>query len=246
MPAYNEEKRIGPTLERYSAFFDEHYPDYEIFVILNGCKDNTLEIVKDYANKFDNIRFKNYKEAIGKGGAIIEGFKLVEGDFIGFVDADCATPPKAFFELVKNIGGNQGIIASRWLDGSKIGQKQPFLRRFFSRGFNLFVKLNFFFHYTDTQCGAKLFTKRAVKKIYPYLGLTRWAFDIDILYHMKRNKFRVIEYPTEWNDQEGSKLNAKKAIPNMFLSVVRLRLLYSPFKFIVIMHDFVKFNVFGK
>lgn len=237
IPAYNEEKRIGKTLEEYTKFFKEKFgKDFEVIVILNGCKDNTLSIVKKY-----DIKFKDIKEAIGKGGAVIEGFKIAKGDFIGFVDADNATPSRAFYELYKNINGNDGIIASRWIKGARIGKKQPLSRRFASRVFNILVRALFRIGVRDTQCGAKLFRKDAIKKIVDKLGITKWGFDIDLLHLMKRNGFKVIETPTEWNEPGDSHLNVKKTSVEMFLSVGRLRLIYSPFRFIVKIYD----KVFG-
>jgi len=237
IPAYNEEKRIGNTLEEYIKFFkDKLGNNFEIIVILNGCKDDTLNVVKKY-----DVKFKNIKEAIGKGGAIIEGFKIAEGKFIGFVDADNATPPWAFYDLYKNINDKDGIIASRWIKGAKIGKKQSFSRRFASRGFNILVRLFFDIGVNDTQCGAKLFRKEAVKKVVNKLGITSYGFDIDLLYLMKRNGFKVIEIATEWNEPGESHLNIKKTSYEMFLSVIRLRLIYSPFKIIVKIYD----KVFG-
>ena len=238
IPAYNEEKRIGKTLEDYVKFFDSKMKgEYEIFIILNGCRDNTLDVVKKYSKKFSSIRYIEIKEAVGKGGALIDGFKLADGELIGFVDADDATPPNAFYDLIININGYDGVIASRWIKGAKIGKKQPLSRRIASRGFNIMVRTLFGIKLRDTQCGCKLFTKRAVKKVVNDLGITRWAFDIDLLYQMERNGFRVKEIPTEWNEPGDSHLNLKKAAYEMFLSGVRLRLIYSPFKFIVKIYD---------
>src|SRR3989344_5442103 len=93
IPAYNEEKRIGRTLDNYLNFFSKKIRNFEIIVVLNGCKDNTFDIVKRFIKKSNKIRYLIFKENIGKGGAIVEGFKTARGDLIGFVDADMATPP---------------------------------------------------------------------------------------------------------------------------------------------------------
>ena len=93
IPAYNEEKRIKETLENYINFFKDK-EKFEILAVLNGCKDNTLSVVEEEAKKHKEIKFKEFKEAIGKGGAIIEGFKIVKGDYICYVDADSSTRPE--------------------------------------------------------------------------------------------------------------------------------------------------------
>jgi len=237
IPAYNEEFRIGKTLGNYLEFISKKIKEFEIIVVLNNCKDNTLKIVKDFIKKDKRIRYLNFKEAIGKGGAILEGFKIADGELIGFIDADMATPPDAFYDLILNINNYDGIIASRWIKGSKIGEKQPLLKRIGSRGFNFLVKILFNLKFVDTQCGAKLFKKESIKECIKDIGITKWAFDVNLLYSVKRKGYKIKEIPTKWNAVEASHFNLFKAIPEMFLGLIRLRLIYSKFKFIVKIYD---------
>ena len=235
IPAYNEEKRISKTLEIYKRFLDSKKLDYEIIVVLNGCKDDTQKIVDRFVNK--NLRMLVYEKAIGKGGAIIEGLKQANGDYIGFVDADAATLPEEYFKLIELIDKYEGVIASRYCKDAKILQKQPLSRRIASRAFNLLIRILFGLNFSDTQCGAKLFKKNVIKQIVPKLGITKWSFDIDLLYLMKKNKFKIKEIPTVWSEPGESKLKVFKTSIEMFLSILRLRLIYSPLKFTVKIYD---------
>src|ERR1035438_121163 len=77
IPAYNEERRIEPVLRDYAQFFGRNYSgQLQIVVVLNGCTDNTLGVVQKVAAEFPVIRALEFREAIGKGGALIEGIKL--------------------------------------------------------------------------------------------------------------------------------------------------------------------------
>jgi dolichyl-phosphate beta-glucosyltransferase len=94
--------------------------------------------------------------------------------------------------------------------------------------------------YRDTQCGAKIFTRKSIEKIIPKLGVTEWAFDVDLLYQSHKLGLKVKEHPTVWKDKEGSKINLKRSSLQMFLAVARLRLVNSglrifakPLKFLV-------------
>jgi len=235
IPAYNEEKRIGKTLEEYGKFFaglkKQKKLDFEVVIVINNTKDRTEDVVKEYSKKYKEIRYLNFREG-GKGFAITEGFKYAlkrNNDFIGFVDADMATSPKEFYDLIENINNYKGIIASRWLKNSVI-KGLSIKRKILSRGFNFIVRSLFLFPYKDTQCGAKLFTKEVVEKITPDLRLTQWAFDINILYLCKRYKFKVKEYPTVWDDKEGSGINIINTPIQMLLGAIRLRLIFSFFE----------------
>ena len=109
IPAFNEEARIEPVLRDYARYFQEHYHGkFQIVVILNGCTDNTLGVVQMVAAEFPAVRADEFKQPIGKGGALIEGLKLApQGDLIGYVDADGATPPKSLLDLTRRIGDAQ-------------------------------------------------------------------------------------------------------------------------------------------
>ncbi len=244
IPAYNEEKRIGKTLAFYSSFFNklkkDKILDYEIIVIINGTTDSTEDIVKSFLKKEKNISYLNLRQG-SKGLAVLAGFKNAikrKNDLIGFVDADMATPPESFYDLIKNINNYDAIIASRYLPGAIINPKPTLQRIIVSRIFNFLIKSILFLKFKDTQCGAKLFKKKPLEKIINKLTLSNWAFDVDMLYTLNKNGFIIKEMPTRWSDMEYSKINFWKASPWMFLSILRLRILNSPFKKLVNLYGF--------
>jgi glycosyltransferase involved in cell wall biosynthesis len=233
IPAYNEEKRIEPVLRDFAEYFRKHYSGkFELVVVLNGCIDNTLGVVQRVAAEFPQIRVLNFPDPIGKGGALIEGLRLAgHAELIGYVDADGATSPKAFHDLTKLCEGPVDcVIGSRWLPGAVLHQSQTWLRRFTSRVFHAIVQALFWLNIKDTQCPAKIMRGPAVVKIHPWLLIADLAFDVNLLIVLKREGFTIREVPTEWTDKVGSKVTQSllRSSVVMFLSVVRLRLVYSP------------------
>lgn len=231
LPAYNEEERIEPVLREYAAYFRQHYPGkFRMVVVLNGCIDNTLGVVQAAAAEFPEIGVLNFPDRIGKGGALIEGLKLAPTtDLIGYVDADGATAPPAFLDLVRRCENADCAIGSRWLPDSVLHQSQSKQRQIFSRLFHAFVQILFQMNIKDTQCGAKVMRRQAVEKIHSALRIADVAFDINLLYSLKRSGFTILEVPTEWTDKLGSKIKLNKGSLGIILSVIRLRLVYSPF-----------------
>ena len=75
--------------------------------------------------------------------------------------------------------------------------------------------------------------RAALIPLLPHFGITQWAFDVDLLYQIKRAGGRITEIPTTWSDVAGSKLQVGRASLQMLLALIRLRLLYSPLKFLV-------------
>jgi glycosyltransferase involved in cell wall biosynthesis len=233
IPAYNEEARIEPVLRDYAAYFAKNYSgEFKLVVVLNGCRDNTLGVVQAVAKDFSSVSWLDFPAPIGKGGALIEGLKLAaDGGLIGYVDADGATSPEAFLGMIHHIGTADCVIGSRWLSESILLKAQPKFRQFVSRCFHFIIELFFWMHIKDTQCPCKLLRSEAVRKIHDTLCIADLAFDVNLLVSLKRAGFRIREEPIAWTDVAGSKVTASlfRASLTMFLSVLRLRLIYSPF-----------------
>jgi glycosyltransferase involved in cell wall biosynthesis len=238
VPAHNEEERITPFLEAYTGYFNHRYgDDYEMIVVVNGSSDQTARVVREFCDGMSQVRVIEEQAKIGKGGALLLGLKEGQGDVIGYVDADGATPPEAYQDLVDHIEENGIIIASRWMPGADVSPPQPLSRRISSRCFNTLVKVMFGFKISDTQCGAKLMQRDALRKIMPEIGITRWAFDVDLLFQMKRYGYGIREWPTTWHDVTGSKVDIVRASLEMLLAMIRLRLFFSPFKWVIPIYE---------
>jgi len=232
IPAYNEQDRIGATLQAYCTFFDKRkaqgfIADYECLVVLNGCKDATAQAVTREQEHFSTIRMLDLAEA-GKGLAIREGFKDAlarDSELIGFVDADMATEPQHFYALIERLKfADQalGVVASRYMRNARIFPPRPAIKRWGSKLIyeNLVTVLTGM-HYKDYQCGAKLFRREALACIVPHLTVDQWACDVELLYICKRKKLSIQEVPTVWYDRAGSKLKISNGF-KMLSAVVKI------------------------
>jgi len=112
LPAYNEEKRIINRIQNLSKYFDKMLGEYELLIIADGCTDRTPVIVREYVRSTNNdskITMLNFPERLGKGGAIIEGLKLANGDIIVITDIDDSTSPEELLKLIKEAETSQRI-----------------------------------------------------------------------------------------------------------------------------------------
>ncbi len=235
VPAYNEEGRITPTLVKYATYFREHYQgEFKILVVLNGCRDRTLDVVQGVARDFPEITWTVIEAPVGKGGALIEGLRLApDAELIGYTDADGSTDAASFFQLAERCRSTDCVIGSRRVTGSVIHQLQPSQRLLASRVFHIIVELLFGMRIQDTQCGAKVMRMAAVRQIHSTLNIADMAFDINLLYSLKRAGFRIVEAPVAWTDHLGSTVRYFRTSLVMFLSIVRVRIIYSPFYFVL-------------
>ena len=220
IPAYNEEKRIEKTLESYANYFDQKPEKTTFLVVANNCKDNTVGIVQKVQKEHKNIQYLDLKPG-GKGFAIKEGFKWALGfdfDLIGFVDADMATEPQYFYDLITASADSDGAIASRYAPGAKVSPKRPFLRKLGGKFYNWMLRTRLGIGFKDTQCGAKIFSKDTVAKITPHLEEKGWAADLEMLYLSKLFDKKIKEIPTTWSDQPGTHLQITSKLMKEFLN----------------------------
>ena len=201
---------------------------YEIIIVCNGCVDKTIEIVKkvvDRSQGGQNILCIEFPQRLGKGGAVIEGFRVACGRYIGFVDCDRSTSPESMEKLFLSLKNSDcaGMIGSRWVRDSRVIIKQELWRRITSRIFNLFVRVLFGLPFADTQCGAKVFARDALGDVLPDIKSKGFEFDVELLWDMKRKNYEIREFPIEWQHEAESTFSLRHA-PGMFVNLLKRRI----------------------
>jgi glycosyltransferase involved in cell wall biosynthesis len=224
IPAYNEEQRIRPTLADYCSEFRE---TGTVVVVANGCSDATADVVRALQAEFENLALIEIPNAIGKGGAVRVGLATGGEEYVGFADADGSTSAAEFRRLFEELraSGADALVGSRWLAASRVTTPQGGARRLASRGFNAIVRLLFGLRIRDTQCGAKLFRRSALRNVLGGLEVANFAFDIEVLVRLQQTGCRVVEAPTVWSDMAaGTKIHLLRSSWSMLKSVLRMRL----------------------
>ncbi|MEY2569777.1 MAG: hypothetical protein QOE63_127 [Acidimicrobiaceae bacterium] len=220
IPAHNEEQRIDRTLRRYRQA-DLGGPT-RFVVALDGCVDQTAAVVRGHSLEDARVRSLELPK-LGKGGALMEAFRSCEADIVAFVDADGATPPTELRRLID--AARQGAdvaIASRRHPAAVTPCTRPMSRRITSAGFAFGVRRLFGLPYRDTQCGAKAVRGAALERIVPLLSSRDFLIDVDVLVVADALGYDVVEVPTIWLDQAGSRLRPSADARRMLASAMRL------------------------
>jgi glycosyltransferase involved in cell wall biosynthesis len=218
IPAYNEEKRVTLFFDSITRF------DGELIVVCDGT-DNTAAIVDAIALRRPDltIRCLRFDHRLGKGGGVIAGLKEAKAPLVGYVDADGSTSMEEMMRLFSSLPDADGAIGSRWVAGSTLMVKQGFMRQVESRGFNLLIRLLFGLSYNDTQCGAKVFVKRAIDEVLPRMVSRGFEFDVELLWRLKTAGFHVEEIPIAWQNKGDSRVQ-KRDMLRMLTGLFRIRL----------------------
>ena len=210
VPAYNEEHRIPPTLERLHQFLQTQPLRYEIIVVDDGSKDDTCGVVLRCG--LPDVRLVRQLPNKGKGAAVRRGMLAARGQIRVMCDADCSMPPEQLPRLLAPIIACEAQIAigSRYAEGAKTDVKQPFYRVLWSRLCNKVIQRSLVPGIRDTQCGFKAFTAEAARDLFGSARIDGWAFDLEILALARRRGFAIAEVGVEWADDGRSRVNPLK------------------------------------
>lgn len=222
IPAYNEEKRIEPTLKKVTDYLKSNFKNYEIIVVDDASSDNTVGVAEKYKDRKVKI-IKNRKN-MGKGFSVRRGILNAKFPLVLFTDSDLATPIAELKKLIAFITDYDVVIASRNMKESDVKTKQSALRVVLGKTFPLLVKIIALRGLEDTQCGFKLFRTSAAKKIFAKQRLYRFSFDVEILFIAKKRGYKIKEVPVVWIDKKGSKVNIVKDSSRMLFDLFKIRI----------------------
>ncbi len=224
IPAYNEEARVGATLERVLTYAAEQGWDAEVIAVNDGSRDNTTEIVRSYAEKNPRLRLLENPGNRGKGYSVRNGMLHARGEILLFSDADLSSPIEEAGKLFAALESGADIaIGSRWLQRDTQTQRQPLHRQLFGRVFNLLLRVILGLKFKDTQCGFKAFNRASAEAIFPLQHIERWGFDPELLFLANKFHFKVAEVPVAWAHREGTRINPLRDGAKMFVEMLRIR-----------------------
>ncbi len=226
IPAYNEEKRIGLTLEGTFDYLSSRNYNYEVLVVNDGSRDQTAEKVQEFARQTSGrLRLIENPGNRGKGYAVRNGMLQASGEIALFYDADLATPTSEISKVIEPISENRYdvVFGSRALDRSLIGTHQSFLREAIGRGGNLIQYALTGLNFKDTQCGFKAFRRNVAQSVFPLQQIDGFGFDPEILFIAKKQGWRLLETPVRWNHVEGSKVNPIASPIKVLMEVSTIR-----------------------
>ncbi|KAI8086553.1 nucleotide-diphospho-sugar transferase [Halteromyces radiatus] len=194
----------------------DHQQNYEIIIVDDGSRDNTIQVASDFATQHQSvdIRILPLEKNRGKGGAVTQGMLCARGEYCLMVDADGATQFSDIIKLeeqLKSIVNQDGYgiaVGSRsHLVSTEAVVKRSFIRNLLMRGFHTLVYTLGIRGIEDTQCGFKLFTRNAAQLIFPNMHVERWIFDIECLMIAQSQNIPIVEVQVNWHEIDGSKVN---------------------------------------
>ncbi|CDO93253.1 unnamed protein product [Kluyveromyces dobzhanskii CBS 2104] len=235
IPSYNETNRIKIMLEEAVGFLqDKMKGKWEIVIVDDGSSDGTstycLDLAKDHF-KLNNGEFRvvTLEKNRGKGGAVRHGMLHIRGEHVLFADADGASKfadVSKLLEKAKSDAPTVCIGSRAHMVNTDAVVKRTIIRNFLMYSLHALVFIFGIRSINDTQCGFKLFNRKAVRAIFPSLHTEGWIFDVEILIIALRKNIQINELPISWHEVDGSKMDLARDSINMAKDLVIIRLAY--------------------
>jgi dolichyl-phosphate beta-glucosyltransferase len=224
IPAYNEEKRIGASLEKIVAYLAGRPFTAELVAVDDGSTDRTAGVVRETLEGRIPYRLIRFDANHGKGAAVKAGVLASAGRAVLFTDADLSTPIEELDKFLPRLDeGYDVVIGSRAIPGCDIRVPQARPRQAMGKFFNRLVRLFVMKGCRDTQCGFKLFRREAALDLFSRLGTSGFAFDVEVLLLARKLGCRVAEVPVVWCDSPPSRVRMVRSSWQMLRELMTIR-----------------------
>lgn len=224
IPAYNEERRIGAALKTVRDFAQRTGRTVELIVVDDGSADATAKRVREFDPGPVALRLLSGQPNRGKGAAVKRGMLAATGELRLMTDADFSTPLGELAKLEPWIDrGFDVVIASRSLADSILDPPQPFYRRLMGRMMILVRGSMMLRGLRDTQCGFKLFTAAAAKRIFELQTIDGFAFDVEALAIAWKLGLKIKEVGVVWRNDPDSKVRPIADSLRVFKALFEIR-----------------------
>ena len=222
VPAFNEQQRLPSTLEQTVGYLADRPWRASVIVVDNGSVDRTAEIVQRFSDSPVRVQLLGCATR-GKGAAVRRGVLTGTSRFVGFMDADLATPISTLDTMLPILSaGTVAVIASRHAPGAELTVEQGASRRLGGRVFRAIAQ-RAVPGLADTQCGFKFFEGTVARSVFQKCVVDGFAFDVEVLARIMNLGHTVVEVPVQWSDREGSTFSARRDGLRSMVDMLRVR-----------------------
>ncbi len=233
IPSYNEKENLSRgVLDKVAKYLDAQDYQYQVILSDDGSTDGTVQALEKFVRTHPHFSLLVNPHA-GKGPTVTAGMLAATGQWRLFTDFDQSTPLSEIEKLLPSTIHHQIVIGSRALAGAK-REKEPWYRHVMGLGFNFLTQLIILPGIHDSQCGFKLFSAPATKKVFKKLQIYgpnsrakdafTGAFDVELLYLARLQNLSVAEIPVVWKHAHSERVAPIKDSFRMLRDIIRIRL----------------------
>jgi len=222
IPAHNEEHRLPPTLEKIDQYLRTRSLVAEVIVVENGSSDRTATVTEQYSETHPYVKLLVVKTR-GKGLAVKAGMLVAQGDYRFMCDADLSMPIDELDKFITpDMQAYDVILGSREAKGAR-RVDEPEYRHIMGRVLNTIVKLTAVKQFEDTQCGFKLFSRKAAEDLFRIQRMNGIGFDVELVFLAVKRGYKIYEMPITWYFDADSRMKLFKDTLHILQEIWEIR-----------------------
>lgn len=222
IPAYNEEESIAETIEQIEAAFSKVTIEYEIFIVNDKSKDETLKVLEKLALKYPTVKYETNYGPNGFGYAVRFGLERYSGDCVAIMMADLSDSPHDLIRYYTTMvdGNYDCVFGSRFIKGGKVID-YPLVKKIINRIANFIISIVMQINYNDTTNAFKLYKREVIDGVKPILS-PHFNLTIELPLKAIIRGFSYTIVPNSWTNRKYgvSKLKIKEMGSRYFFILV--------------------------
>lgn len=222
IPAYNEEESIAETIEQIEAAFSKVTIEYEIFIVNDNSKDETLKVLEKLALKYPTVKYETNYGPNGFGYAVRFGLERYSGDCVAIMMADLSDSPHDLIRYYTTMvdGNYDCVFGSRFIKGGKVID-YPLVKKIINRIANFIIRIVMQINYNDTTNAFKLYKREVIDGVKPILS-PHFNLTIELPLKAIIRGFSYTIVPNSWTNRKYgvSKLKIKEMGSRYFFILV--------------------------
>jgi glycosyltransferase AglD len=216
LPVHNEENLLRNSVDRVTAVLNAAGIDFTLAIAEDGSTDGTRDLIQQIAKEYPRIVVQTRPERHGRGWALRTLWSKIDAEYYAFSDADFAADPQYLVSAIRSAQqGNPIVVGSRYVPGSRVSR--PPLRRMTSEAYNRLVRLLFSENVRDHQCGLKVFSRDAVRRLLPLTHENSWFWDTEVLVLANDVHLGVTEVPVNWVEHKTRRTEFRRLLSDFYL-----------------------------
>jgi len=229
-PVLNEHLRLENGIERAHTYCEKNLSiPYKMTIIDNGSDDDTPEIGKRLADKYEEVEYVRIEER-GVGIAYKTGIERNKYDIVGYMDIDLSTDISYLSKMIEAFETDPLL---EYVNGSRFSKDsdtkgRKWYRKITSKGLVILLKTVLKMKSSDAVCGFTFTRKETAERLVKECGPDKgWFYTIEFLLRAERNGMKIYDMPVEWTEDYNTTVKIWKTIKNYLKNIYRL---YKTFK----------------
>ncbi len=221
LPCYNDATHLKENTLRIIRILERTPYSFEIILIDDCSSDNSLAVIKETANSYNNLTFVSHKKNMGRGFTVREGLLMSKGRVAGFLDIDLEVDAHYVPQFVSFILDEKFDVVIGYRFYNIELSFECFLRNILSFIYRWIVQFFLKLPIKDTEAGYKFFNMESCRGIIERSHFSKWFWDTEIVAHAFDSGLKIKEVPAVFI-RNASKKSTVKVFRDSFQYLVNI------------------------